>query len=297
MSASDPDVCNVYNDPKFRKAKCSGGEAKVAAGITAEGFREFCRGLSARALGWPELGAAAASLEGGERMRRMVESLAERYESTREEMRGSGGGWTPRCPLCDAVVPAHKARCDFGRFLKERRAAAAAPEKERGGRTPPNAEAVVLESAQQIDGVFNRTRPPAGGGPDGAAAPEFPGVEYLWRLYAACMRRRGWIVATEGGLQIDGLAQQEAFEPIRNVFLGAAAGMDAVVAELVGSLERARIACLGGCRRNNHFTSDCPSTHFIKRPCTCRCDCPAGPHNAAIDAAIARVPKAPKAPA
>ena len=211
MSASDQDVCNVYNDPRFRKSKAPAARG-AAAGITAEGFREFCRGLSARALGWPELEAAAASLEGGERMRRMVEALAEGYESKHEEMAGSVG-WTPRCPLCDAVIPAHKARCDFGRFLEERRAEAK----------------------------------PAG--PDEAAAPS----------------------RTAGGT-LTAIARQA----------------DEAVAGLVGALEKARIPCHGGCRRNSHMTSDCPSTHFIKRECTCECNCPAGPHNAAIDAAIAK---------
>jgi hypothetical protein len=210
MSASDPDVCNVYNDPRFRKGKDPAAAKGTAAGITAEGFREFCRGLSARALGWPELDAAAESLEGGERMRRMVEALAERYESTREEMRGSVG-WTPRCPLCAAVVPAHAAGCDFGRFLGERRAAAK-PAAQR----PP--------------------APQAAGGTSGA-------------------------IARQADETVDGLVE---------------------------ALGRARIPCHGGCRRNSHMTSDCPSTHFIKRPCECQCDCPAGPHNAAIDAAIAK---------
>jgi len=402
MSASDPDVCNVYNDPRFRKSKAP--EAKgAAAGITAEGFREFCRNPNTRAPGWPELDAAAASLEGGERMRRLVEAAAAVYEAT---------GY-PRCPVCGVFAvrgvdaPAHDGGCEFGRFLEERRAAAmAAP-------APPDAEAIVPGVSRQVDSLFDEYAwppsaewlwrlhaahmrahgwtivtagglqvdgptqreafrpicdvlsrlaparaadgparaaawPPSAeyvwrlhaahmrargwtvmtlgglqvdgptqqeafgpicdalsrldaartaGGPDGAAATEFPGAEYLWRLHAACMRSRGWIVADASGLQVDGPAQQEAFEPIRNVFRGAAARMDAVVAELVGSLEGARVACHSSCRRNNHFTSDCPSTHFVKRPCTCRCDCPAGPHNAAIDAAIAMVPKAPKAPA
>jgi len=283
MSASDPDVCNIYNDPRFRKSKAPAARGGPA-GITAEGFREFCRGLSARALGWPELDAAAASLEGGERMRRMVEALAGRYESTREEMEGSCG-WTPRCPLCDAVIPAHKGRCDFGRFLGERRAEAG-----RAGKT-------AAEQGAELHARFPAVHwmPPAGDGPrvsepspGEAAAPEgFPSAEWLWRLHAACMRRRGWTVADAGGLQIDGATQQGAFEPIRNVFLGLAAAGDAAVAELVGALGRARIACSGACRTKSHMTSDCPSTHFIKRECTCRCDCPAGPHNAAIDAAIA----------
>jgi hypothetical protein len=61
----------------------------------------------------------APSPEAAVRMRRIVEALAEKYESTREETEGSAG-WTPRCPLCDAVVPEHEAGCDFGKLLWER---------------------------------------------------------------------------------------------------------------------------------------------------------------------------------
>jgi hypothetical protein len=240
MSASDPDVCNVYNDPRFRKA--AGPAPPPATGIT--GRRDV----------------VAAS-----ELRRIVEALAERYESTREEMGGSTG-WTPRCPLCGVTVPAHESTCDFGRFLGERRAAAT-PEK-----PPPDAEAVVLEMSRQVDGVFdayNRTQRPGAGS-------RSPSDAYRAAYDAAVLQPGGspW-----------------------KAWLSLAVERDAAVARLVEALGRARIACHPACRRNSHLTSDCPSTHFIKRPCACECDCPAGPHNAAVDAAIAMVPKAPKAPA
>ena len=279
-----------------------------AAGITAEGFREFCRGLGARALGWPELGAAAESLEGGERMRQLLEAIARNY--------GSASPY-PRCPLCGVITvvgagaPFHEDGCDFSRFLVELqlgRRAAALEEKRGGRRAPPNAEAIVLEYSKQIDGLFdacNRTPPPAVGGPN-AAAPEFPSAEWLWRLHAASMLRRNWTVTDSAGLQVDGPTQQEAFKPMRDALFqrapapSRAAGealkaiarrADETVAGLVEALGRAKLACHPTCRRNSHLTSDCPSTHFVKRPCACECDCPAGPHNAAIDAAVAKVPK------
>jgi hypothetical protein len=150
-------------------------------------------------------------------MRRMVEALAEDYESTYEGMKGPGGR-TPRCPLCGVTIPVHKAGCDFGRFLEERRTAPPAP-RGRERPPPPDAEAIVSEVSQRMDGLFdayNRTRRPAGG-PGEAAAPWPPSAEWLWRLHAAHMQTRGWTIVAEGGLQVDGPAQQEAFKPIYDV--------------------------------------------------------------------------------